>query len=484
METIIYFSSIFIGVMSGLIIGSIPGLTATMAIALLIPFTFKLPAVPGLLLLLGVYVGGVFGGSVAAILVGIPGTPAATATVLDGYPMGKKGQAGKAIGIAGISSFIGGTISVFILYFVARPLATLSLHFGSPEVASLAFLGLTMSSSLSAKNRLKGIMAAVIGLIISTIGIDPVMGYPRFTYGQFSLFDGIQYIPAMIGFFGFAEILNQLNLKSLNKKIMQVDKVLPSWNEIKSIIPISIRGGILGSLIGTLPGAGANIAAFFSYDITQKLAKKKKKEFGTGIIEGVSAAESGNNGVTGGALVPLLTFGIPGDAVAAVLLGALLMHGLRPGLSLFQDNWATVQLLLLGLLIANFVMLIAGLGLARIYSKVLTLPTSILLAIITSFCFLGAYSMRNNLFDVLVMLIIGIIGFLLKKAEFPMVSLVLGIILGPMLEENFNRTVSITRGDFSIFLTRPISLVLIIIAILTFSWPWINDIYQNLKNTD
>ncbi|MFW6016548.1 MAG: tripartite tricarboxylate transporter permease [bacterium] len=463
---------ITIGVLSGILVGSLPGLTATMTVALLVPLTFKLPEISGILLLVSVYQGAVFGGSIASILIGIPGTPAATATLMDGYPMGQRGQGGKAIGVAAISSSLSGIIGILILYFVSRPVARASLYFRTPEYFALALMGLSMCASLSSKNKLKGIISAVIGLLISTIGMDPAIGIPRFSFGKMILYDGIEYIPAMIGLFGFASILEEINFSGLNKRITEVKAILPSLDELKAIIKTSIIGGILGTIIGAIPGAGANIGAFFSYDLNKRLSKKKN-QFGTGIIEGVSAAESGNNGVASGALIPLLTFGIPGDSVTAVLLGALLMHGLRPGYSLFRERWPTLQMIFIGIIAANIILLIAGLSLAKVYAKLLAIPKYYLFPIIMIFCIIGSYSMRNNTFDILVMFVMGILGLFLKKANFSIISLVLGIILGPMLEENLIRSIALSRGNLSIFLTRPVALIFIILSVLSFIGPFI-----------
>lgn len=458
--------TIAIGVLGGIFVGSIPGLTATMAIALLVPMTFYMEAVNAIALLMAIYIGAMFGGSISAILLGIPGTPAATATRIDGFPMSKKGRAGEAINIAAMASFVGGLVSLLILSTVARPLARLSLNFQSPEYFALAVTGLTLCISLSSGNVLKGLVTAFLGLFLATIGLDELVSFERFTFGRLDLFDGLPFIPAMIGFFGFAELLVQaeeiLNQRRVPQKIT---RVLPRWKDFRAILRTSVRGGLIGTVVGAIPGTGGNIAAFLSYDITRRLAKGQERDkFGEGHPQGVAAAESGNSGVTGGAVIPLLTFGIPGDSVTAVLLGSLLIHGLRPGRALFEQQSTLVSLIFASMLASNVLMLFGGIFLSHFYAKILSLRDHYLVPIIAVLSFVGAYSIRSSLFDVGLMLVCGVTGYLLTKTGYSTVPLVLGIILGPTAEMNFRRSLLVSGGSLAIFFTRPISLLLLIIA--------------------
>lgn len=455
-----------IGVLSGIFVGSVPGLTATMAIALLVPITFYMDALSAISLLLGIYVGAMFGGSISAILLGIPGTPAATATRLDGFPMSKEGRAGEAISIAAIASFIGGVVSLAILVFVARPLARFSLNFQSPEYFALAVTGLTLCISLSSKNIFKGLVTVLFGLFLATIGTEEILGFRRFTFGLLELADGLQFIPAMIGFFGFSELLIQAEQVFHVRRVEQkISALLPKWSQIRTILGTSIRGGLIGGLVGAIPGTGGNIAAFLSYDSAQRVAKGKERDlFGSGHPKGVAAAESGNNGVTGGALIPLFTFGIPGDSVAAVLLGSLLIHGLRPGRLLFEEQGALMNLIFVSMFAANVFMLFGGVFLSRFYAKILSAKDEYLLAIIAVLSVVGAYSIRGMLFDVGLMLICGVVGYILTKSGYSTVPLVLGIILGPIAETNFRRSLLVSDGSLTIFLTRPLSAILLAVG--------------------
>ncbi len=469
-----YLMALVFGVLGGILFGSIPGLTATMGVALLMPLAFYLDVIPGFALLFGIYVGGVYGGSISAILVGVPGTPAATATLLDGFPMAKQGYAGKAIGIATIASFVGGMVSWVLLFSLSKQIARLSLNFGTPEYFALALTGLAICSSITETTRLKGLISGALGVLLSFVGTEGLSGQLRFTYGIFELYNGIPYIPAMIGLFGLAEILNQLRSRDLKKHLRQVKNILPSLPELKKLLPIAIRGGLIGSLIGTIPGAGGNIAAFLSYDLTQRLSPDE--EYGKGNPKGVIATESGNNGVTGGALIPLLTFGIPGDSVTAVLMGALLMFGLQPGWNLFTENIETTRLLFWTFGLANIFLLIFGLLLAKGYAKIITLPKYILLPLILFLCIVGSFAIRNTVFDIYVMIAFGVFGYFFKKAGFSAIPLVLGLILGNMAEVNFRRTMILAENDLTVFGQRATTLVLLLIALITFLLPFMQRI--------
>ncbi|GAE07076.1 tricarboxylate transport membrane protein TctA [Paenibacillus sp. JCM 10914] len=340
------------GVLLGIIIGALPGLTATMGVALFLPVTFGMEAVSGILLLVGIYFGSIFGGSIAAILLNTPGTPASAASTLDGYAMTKQGKAGKALGYAAVASGVGGTISVIMLILIAPQLASVALNFSAPEMFGLALFGLSIISSISGGSVIKGLIAGVFGILISTVGMDPMTSYPRFTFDQLSLLNGLSFIPVMIGLFAVSEALvimeEELSGGDKIKKIV-ANYVLPKWNEFKKVWISMIRSGFIGTFIGIIPGAGADIAAFVSYNEGRRFASKEdKKTFGKGNPKGIVSAEAANNGVTGGSMIPLLTLGIPGDAVTAIMLGALVVQGIQPGPQLFTNSAELVYTLFAG----------------------------------------------------------------------------------------------------------------------------------------
>ncbi|MDH6669702.1 putative tricarboxylic transport membrane protein [Paenibacillus sp. LBL] len=463
------------GVIIGIIIGALPGLTATMGVALFLPVTFGMDAVTGVLLLIGVYFGSIYGGSIAAILLNTPGTPASAATALDGHAMTKQGKAGKALGYAAIASGVGGLISVLMLILIAPQLAGVALNFSAPEMFGLALFGLSIISSVSGGSVLKGLIAGVFGILISTIGMDPMTSYPRFTYDQLSLLNGFSFIPVMIGLFAVSEALvimeGEIGVGDKIKKII-ANYVLPKWNELKRLWFSMIRSGFIGTIIGIIPGAGADIAAFVSYNEGKRFLKKEEKEtYGKGNPKGIVSAEAANNGVTGGAMIPLLTLGIPGDAVAAILLGALVVQGIQPGPQLFATSGELVYTLFAGMIIANILMVIFGISGIRLFVKILLVPKKMLAPLILILSTIGAYAISNNIFDVFTMLVAGIIGYFMKKYGFPASPIVLALILGPMAESEFRRSLVMSEGSYSIFLERPIALGFIIIAVLSLILP-------------
>jgi putative tricarboxylic transport membrane protein len=463
------------GVIVGIIIGALPGLTATMGVALFLPFTFGMEPTTGVLLLIGVYFGSIYGGSISAILLNTPGTPASAATAIDGFQLTKQGKAGKALGISAIASGVGGLISVLMLVLIAPQLAEVALNFSAPEMFGLALFGLSIISSISGGSVLKGLIAGVFGLLISTIGMDPMTSFPRFTYDQLSLLNGLSFIPVMIGLFAVSEALvimeEQLaGEKGIGKVIASY--VLPKWNELKTLWVSIFRSGLIGTFIGIIPGAGADIAAFVSYNEAKRFAKKEEKEtFGKGNKKAIASAEAANNGVTGGAMVPLLTLGIPGDAVTAILLGALVVQGVQPGPQLFETSGELVYTLFAGMIVANILMVAFGLSGIRLFTKILMVPKNILGPIILVLSTVGAYAISNNFFDVYTMLGAGIIGYFMKKYGFPASPIVLALILGPMAESELRRSLVMSEGSYSIFFERPIALVFIIISILSLVLP-------------
>ena len=468
------------GATAGIIIGGLPGLSATMGVALLIPVTFGMHPASGLIMLGAVYCGAIYGGSIAAILVRTPGTPAAAATVFDGYEMTKKGQAGKALGAAVFSSFVGGFISTTILIFVAQPLALFSLKFGATEFMWLGIFGLTIISSLAGKSMIKGLISGVIGLLISTMGMHPLTGFMRFTFGRMELYDGVPVIIAMIGMFSISQVLFLCEKEGATSAEISDDigRVLPTWQELKMVKATLLRSGLIGTIIGAIPGAGADIASFVGYNEGKRWSKHPEK-YGTGFIEGVVASEAANNGVTGGSLIPLLTLGIPGNAVTAVLMGGLLIQGLLPGPELFTKHGDITYGFIMSLYLAKTFYLIVGFFGARYFVRVVRTPSGVLAPVICTLAVVGSFSINNNVADMWMMLLMGFLGYGMRKFEIPLAPICLGIILGPMVESNLARALAVASAKNTNLLlmsfTRPICIILIILVILSLMTPYLSS---------
>lgn len=459
---------LIMGVTGGVVIGALPGLTATMGVAILLPFTFGMDPTTGLIMLVGIYIGAIYGGSISAILLNTPGTPASAATCFDGYPLVKKGQAVKALSASTIASVIGGLISCLALTTVSPYLAKFALKFSAPEYFALALFGLTIIASISAENFIKGITAGVIGLLISTVGMDPITSFPRYSFDNVNLLNGLSVIPVLIGLFAVSEVFNQVEQIIKEKKVkidIKIDRNYMSLSEIKSCLPTMIKSGVIGTFIGSIPGAGADIAAFVCYNEVKRANKNEK--FGLGNLKGISAPEAGNNGVTGGALVPLLTLGVPGDAVAAVLLGALIVQGLTPGPLLFEQNPDIVYGLFSSMILGNIILLFVGLGGIKFYSRIVEIPKALMIPSILILSTVGSYSMNNSLFDVGVTLFFGILGYIMSKIQMPSSPIVLSVILGPMLETNFRKAILMYEGSYSFLWTRPITIIFLILTIVS-----------------
>jgi len=459
------FFFVFVGITSGIIVGALPGLTATMGCALLIPFTFGLPPIQGLLMLIGIFCGGIYGGSISGILIRTPGTPSAAATLLDGYPLSQKGMAGKAIGISTIASFVGGTTGAVIMTFLSPQIAKFGLRFGPPEFFALAIFGLGMIITISGRSLLKGIISALFGLMITVIGFDPLSGVPRFTFGSQNLLGGVTFIPALIGLFGYAQVFRNIEkITILPQTKSKVEKILPKLSEIVSTLKTMIKSAVMGTFIGSIPGTGCDVAAFVTYGEAKRSSKHPEK-FGTGILEGVAAPEAGNNGATGGAMIPMLTLGVPGDAVTAVLLGALTIHGLQPGPMLFKDHLDIIYPIFAGMIMAQFILLIVGLSGARIFARLINIDRRILTPVIFFLCVVGSYAMRFSFFDVGLSLIIGVIAYFMEYYGYTVSPILLALILGPMAEQNLRRSLIISHGDLFVFFKRPISAAFIILTV-------------------
>ena len=452
------------GLVLGIIFGALPGLTATMGVALFMPLTFGMEPVMGITMLLGIYCGGIYGGSVTANLIKTPGTPASAATILDGYPLCQQGHAGKALDMSLVASVIAGIFSALILLFVAPQLAKVALKFGPPEYFALAMFGLTIIASVASKSIFKGIIMGCLGMYISMIGLDEIGGMARMTFGNTYLAGGIKLIPALIGLFAISEILNKI--RSAEYKLDQSTEFVNervSRKELKASMKTILKSSAIGTFIGAVPGTGAAIASFLSYNEAIRSSKTPEK-FGTGHLDGIAASEAGNNGVTGATLIPLLTLGIPGDTVTAVLLGALMMQGLQPGPALFRDNAPVVYTIMIGLLFVNVFMLIQGKLFVHAFANVTKIPFNLLLPILLLLCITGAYAENNTMFDIWMMIIFGLLGYVLIRNDFPVTPLLLARILGPMAEVSMRQSLIISKGSYLIFFTRPICLFFIIAA--------------------
>ena len=460
-----------IGVLLGLIVGMIPGLTISTGIIVMLPVTFALPPDISIALLLGLYVGGMTGGSFSAVLLNIPGTPSASATAIDGYPMAARGEAGRALGVAITASFVGGLFSFLCLFFIAPTLADVALLFRTQDMFALVFFGLTVICSFAANSLIKGLLSAVIGLAIVTIGQDPVMGTQRFTFGEANLLGGVHFLTALIGLFAIPQIVSNLGNRSVNQGIAQskLDSVLPRLSDLKAIRrPVSI-GSVTGAFLGILPGAGGPIAAFISYDYSRK-SSKDPDSFGKGSVEGIAAPESANNAVTGGALIPMMTLGIPGDPVTAILIGALIIHGLAPGPLLFIERGDFAFGTIFSFFWANIFNLVVALAGLRVLVKALATPRALLMPTVAVLCVIGSFALRHNIFDVYVMLFFGFIGLAMRWLDMPVVPLLLALVLGNQLEEHLRVSLTSSKGDISIFFTSPISLTFLCLSAVSIAW--------------
>lgn len=451
------FLVLFIGVIVGTITGAIPGMTTPMAVALTLPFTFAMSPVPGILLLLGVYKGGLYGGSITAILINAPGTPAASCTALDGYPMAKRGEARRALDMALYASCVADFISNLSLILFAGVLASFALQFGPAEVFTLILFSLTIISGVSGDQLLKGYGSACLGLILATVGLDLVYGTNRFVYGNIDLMNGLAFIPVLIGLFALPEIINFYMQRQAAHQQSALAGTGATFTDFKNSFKTIVRGSFIGVILGAIPGIGGAPAAFLSYSEARRNSKNKTN-FGKGELEGVAAAEAGNNGVAGATLIPLLALGIPGDIITAIILGAFMVHGLRPGPLMFQENIDLIYALFIGIMLSSVYLLIVGKFSIRLMSKIADIPQRILFPIVFVFCVFGAYAVNNSMFDVMVMMIMGFVGFTMLKLEIPAAPFLIAFILGPMLEDNFRQAMLISKGELSTFFSTPICL--------------------------
>ena len=472
-----------IGIAAGTVIGAMPGLNVIFAIAILLPLTFGMNSVAGMYLMLASYCGATFGGSITAILINTPGTPNAAATTFDGYPMAQNGKAADALKIALVGSTVGGILSCFALLFFAPKIARIAYHIASPEYFALCLFGLSAVIGMAEKNIFKGIIMAFLGLGVSTVGISMLDGTSRFTFGNSNLLAGFRQATVILGVFAISEVLiKTFNLakeetREINSHYSKAGittiEILKHWKTI-------LVSSAIGIVIGATPGTGGALSAMFCYDTAKRMSKNPDK-FGKGEIEGILAPETGNNAVTGATLIPLLTLGIPGDAAVAVLLGALTMQGISPGFSLFTDGSVWVWAIMGGLIVINLFMFLQGLLFTRVFVNVTKVPMVVLLPCIVIASVMGSFAIANTTFDVFVMIAFGIMGYIFRRLEFPIPPFVIGLVLGEIAEVNLRRTMIISKGSISIFFTRPISCVLMVLSIVLLCFPVLKKAVSNRK---
>lgn len=476
--------AIALGTGLGLFVGAMPGLSATMAIALLVPVTFAFRPETGISLLASIYMGAMYGGSIAAVLIRTPGTPAAAATTLDGYPMAQRGEAGRALGISLTASFVGGTMSSIVLLTVAPLLGGIAVMFGPVELFAVAVLGMTIIGSLSQGSAIKGLLAGAVGLLLSTVGMDSITGIPRFTLGDINLFSGIPFTVALIGLFSIPQAIRLIERNEDTQNVQRLnniqDRILRPWSEIKELMPTFIRSGLIGIFTGIIPGTGGDTACWFAYNEAKRAASPKdKEEFGKGSPYGIAAPEASNNAVVGGALVPTITLGIPGSSATAILLGALMVHGIMPGPTLMTEYAGVTYTLLWAVLLSNVFMFLEGLAFTKACIFVTRIENKVLSIAIVVLCVIGAFAINNSFFEVGLMLIFGILGYFMDKVKMPVAPLVVGLILGRMLDVSLHQSLLISQGSWMVFLTNPVSAVLLLLAL--FSLIQSTPMYANWK---
>ena len=471
-----------LGVVAGMVIGTLPGLSATMGIAILTPLTFWLEPAQGMAVLLGIYNSAIWAGGISAILINTPGTPASIAQTFDGYYMVTQGKVKKALNMNTIYSVIGGLIGTVVLIVFSFPVAEFALKFGPPEMFAMALFGLSMMIGVSGGSVFKGLLAGALGLLVSTIGMDPMTGALRFTFGNINMLSGIEFVVVMVGMFGVGEVLYQISKEARKNAqiVSNTAEAFPTAKETKaSVIPTLVCGAI-SAVIGAVPGTGGDIAAIICWQQTKNFSKHPE-EFGKGAVNGLAVTSCANNAVIGGAMTTMMTLGIPGDGVTAVLIGSLMMYGMQPGPMMFVEKPEFVYNVM-GLMVVGYIMiLILGLLSTKFASLILKVPQEVIWVIVVGFCILGSYAVNNSMFDVYVMFAAGFVGFLCKRCEVPLGPFVLALLLGNLCESNFRRALSMSLGDYSIFLTRPITVVLLILTVLSLVLPAIGQLRKKSK---
>jgi putative tricarboxylic transport membrane protein len=464
---------LILGTMLGIILGALPGIGSTVAVAIILPFTLGMGQIAAILLVLAVYAGSVYGGSISAILINTPGTPQSAATCLDGYPMSQRGEAGLALGWATLASVAGGIVSAILLILAAPQVAAFALNFGPIETFALILLGLTCIVSVSEGSMIKGLLAGVIGIFLSSVGGDPITGEGRFTFGAFNLIAGFDLLAVVIGVFALSEVLLRASRRIDGAALLVAFEgiVLPKLRAWKGRLGVLAKSIAIGCGVGVLPGTGAATAAFISYAEARR-SSPRRDEFGKGEPDGIIASESANNAVTGGALVPTMALGIPGDAITAVMLATLTLHGVTPGVRLMTSNPTLIAAIFTGFLLINLILLPLGMLVSRLAAPLLRMREAFLMTAIAVFCVIGVYFVRGNPFDLLVMAVAGVIGFILRRQGYPMAPLVIGMVLGPTLEMSLRQGLIITNGSFTAFFTgHPIAVALMMVALALLALP-------------
>ena len=477
-QPIIWVVMVF-GIFEGIIFGAIPGLTAVLCVTLMIPFTFSMSATTGLALLVSIYVGAISGGLITATLINIPGTPSSLITTWDGYPMAKKGFPAEALSIGVFCSLVGGTFSAIVLFGLAPQLAKVALVFGSWEYFGVCLMGLSIVSSTTGEDTVKGLMGAAIGLVLGAVGIDFLSGITRLTFGNWQLQGGLHATVIMMSFFAIREILDQVNYLGDQKKPKLSKKVsfIPPFRMMKDCGPAIALGSFIGTWVGILPGIGQTPATILAYNQTKNISKHPE-EFGKGSPEGVAVSESANNACNGGALIPLITLGIPGDGVTVALIGGFMIHGIQPGPLLFTQNLELVGVIMVVYFLANFVMYIMELGMMKAFIKMVNVPYSYLFPAIIVFCLLGVFALNNRIFDLGILIFFAIAGYILNQFKIDMVALILGFVLGPMVENHLRRALIASNGSFSDIFTRPLAVIFLSVSMLCIFWPFVKKGYR------
>lgn len=475
------------GTILGVIFGALPGVSASMAVALALPFAYAMNPVIAIAFLVAVYCASITGGGITAILFKIPGTPSSAPTTFDGYPMAQRGEAGKALGFSLVASAVGGMVAAFAMALISPQLSSIALKFGPSELFAVSFLGLSVLSCLDSDNIVKTLISGLLGLFLACIGMDPMLGIARFTWGSSTLLSGIEMIPVMIGLFAVTEVLKQTGkprtkLESVSKDDdgSKVKTVLPGFKEIWDTKATMARSSVLGTIVGILPGAGATIASFLSYAIEKKVSKRADK-LGTGIADGIVASEAANNAATGGSMVPLLSLGIPGGNAAAIMMTALVIKGVQIGPLLVKTQPDYLASVFGSMFVTNIVMVIVAMAVAKVFAKILAVPYTILGPVIVMLATIGAYALKNNSGDVLLMATAGIIGYLFVKLKYNSAALVLGLVLGQMSESNFRRAYTLTNGSLATIFTKPITAVLMTACVIMLVYPLIKSALEKKK---
>lgn len=470
-----------LGVLIGTVIGALPGLSATMGIAIMTPITFWFEPANGFAMLMGLWNAAIFAGGISAILVNTPGTPASITQSFDGYSLYREGKGGLALGVNVIYSFLGGIFSTLCLILFSTPIARFTVSFGPAEYCMLALFGLSMMVAVSGGNMLKGLILGALGILLSCVGLDPILSVRRFTFGRTDLLGGISFIPVMIGMFGIGEVFHQIFTHRVAEQEKELEarkvnlalgRVLPSAKQAKALVFPSFLAAVQGTVIGAIPAAGGDIASIIAWGNARKMSKHPE-EYGKGSLEGLAVSSTANNSVIGGAMTTMMTLGIPGDAVTAILIGSLTMYGMQPGIKMFTENVSFTAQIMLLMLLANVVFLFFGLATAKVSARVLNVSQPTVWTAVSILCVVGSFALNNRFFDVLVMFLAAILGFLFKVGNFPSGPFVLGLLLGSMLESNMRRALVMSHGSWATFVTRPVSGVLFVLILFTFCWPFI-----------